>query len=94
MMLEEIKKYLRISNTAYDAEITDLIEAAKADLRLSGVINIDETDALIKRAVSTYVKANFGWNNPDVDKLQNSYNLLKGHLTLSAEYTEVEDAIS
>lgn len=93
-MLEEIKKYLRISNTAYDAEITDLIEAAKADLRLSGVINIDETDALIKRAVSTYVKANFGWNNPDVDKLQNSYNLLKGHLTLSAEYTEVEDAIS
>ena len=93
-MLEEIKKYLRISNTAYDAEITDLIEAAKADLRLSGVINIDETDALIKRAVSTYVKANFGWNNPDVDKLQNSYNLLKGHLTFSAEYTEVEDAIS
>lgn len=93
-MLEEIKKYLRISNTAYDAEITDLINAAKADLRLSGVINIDETDALIKRAVSTYVKANFGWNNPDVDKLQNSYNLLKGHLTLSAEYTEVEDAIS
>lgn len=93
-MLEEIKKYLRISNTAYDAEITDLINAAKADLRLSGVINIDETDALIKRAVSTYVKANFGWNNPDVDKLQNSYNLLKGHLTFSAEYTEVEDAIS
>lgn len=93
-MLEEIKKYLRISNTAYDAEITDLIDAAKADLRLSGVINIDETDTLIKRAVSTYVKANFGWNNPDADKLTNSYNSLKSHLSLSVEYTEVDDVIS
>lgn len=31
-MLEDVKTVLRISNNAYDAEIEDLIEAAKMDL--------------------------------------------------------------
>lgn len=92
-MLTSIKTSLRISNTAYDSEIQDLIDAAKADLSLSGVTKLDETDPLIKRSVTTYVKANFGWNNPDSEKLQNSYNMLKGHLTLSAEYTEVTENV-
>ena len=41
-MLEDVKTVLRISNSAYDTEIEDLIEAAKLDLKLSGV-NIDKT---------------------------------------------------
>lgn len=88
-MLEKIKKSLRISNAAFDDEIVDLIEAAKSDLQLSGVNVIDETDSLIIRAVTTYVKANFGWDNPDAERLQTSYDMLKTHLALSAEYTEV-----
>jgi len=116
-MLEDVKAILRISNSAYDAEIEDLIEAAKIDLKLSGV-NIDKTvtqtytpepteetpdpdpveiqvmDPLIKRAITVYVKANFGWNNPDSERLQQSYNMLKIHLALSQEYAEVtEDAV-
>ena len=111
-MLEDVKTILRISNNAYDAEIEDLIEAAKIDLKLSGV-NIDKTvtetytpepteenpepepveiqvmDPLIKRAIIVYVKANFGWDNPDAERLQKSYDMLKTHLALSAEYTEV-----
>lgn len=109
-MLDDVKTVLRISNNAYDAEIEDLIEAAKIDLKLSGV-NIDKTvtetytpepteenpelgpveiqvmDPLIKRAIIIYVKANFGWNNPDAERLQQSYNMLKIHLALSQEYT-------
>lgn len=95
-MLEDVKTVLRISNNAYDAEIEDLIEAAKMDLILSGVheSKIVETDPLIKRAIMVYVKANFGWNNPDAEKLQHSYNMLKIHLALSQEYAEVtEDAV-
>lgn len=92
-MLETTKTILRISNTAYDDEIQDLIDAAKSDLSLSGVKKLDETDPLIKRAIITYVKANFGWNNPDSAKLQNSYEMLKCHLTLSAEYTEVVESV-
>ncbi len=91
-MLGDIKTALRISinNTAFDSEITDLIAAARADLRLSGILESkvnDDTDPLIKRAITVYVKANFGWNNPDAERLQQSYDMLKSHLALSQEYT-------
>ena len=89
-ILDDVKTALRISNTAFDGEITDLISAARSDLKLSGVhesrVN-DDTDALIKRAIVVYCKANFGWNNPDAEKLQQSYDMLKMHLSLSQEYT-------
>lgn len=85
-MLSKIKKSLRISNIALDDEIQDLIDAAKADLKLAGVVNIDETDPLIIRAVTTYVKANFGYDNPDSIKLQQSYEMLRNHLSMSVEY--------
>ena len=90
-MLSRIKQVLRISNTAFDIEIQDLIDAAIDDLRLSGVTEVDETDPLIIRAVTTYVKANFGWNNPDSEKLNHSYSMLKMHLTLSQDYSPVEE---
>lgn len=91
-MLQAAKKALRISqnNRAFDDDVIDLIDAARADLALSGVLLSkveDDGDPLIKRAVITYVKSNFGWDNPDSVKLQDSYNSLKIHLTLSQEYT-------
>ncbi len=96
-LIDDIKTALRISNTAFDSEINDLISAAQSDLKLSGVLESkvnDDTDPLIKRAIIIYIKANFGWNNPDAEKLQHSYNMLKIHLALSQEYAEVtEDAV-
>jgi len=90
-LLDDIKLTLRISNTAFDGEINDLISAAKADLMLAGILPAkanDDNDPLIKRAITVYVKANFGWNNPDAEKLQQSYAMIKGHLALSQEYTK------
>lgn len=86
-MLEAVKLALRISNPAYDDEIIDLIEAARLDLKLSGVnfTNEDE-DALIKRAIITYCKANFGYDNEEADRFQNAYLLLKQHLSLAGDY--------
>ena len=46
----------------------------------------DTTDPLVRRAITTYVKANFGWDNPDAERLQKAYDLLKMHLTLSTDY--------
>lgn len=87
-MIITVKLALRISNTAYDSEITDLIAEAKADLKLCGVIEgkIIETDVLIKRAIVTYCKANFGLNNADSEKLQRSYEAIRNHLTMSIDY--------
>jgi len=62
-MLEDIKDSLRVSGDDLNLEILDLIEAAKADLILSGVLEskVIDTDPLIKRAVTVYCKANFGY---------------------------------
>lgn len=88
-MLDDVKLALRISNQAYDVEIADLIDAAKLDLQISGVNKIDETDPLIKRAIIVYVKAHFGYDNPDAERLQQSYVLLKQHLSMAGDYDVV-----
>ena len=93
-LVYSIRQYLRINHTRFDAEITDLIEAAKADLLLGGIIASkveNESDALIKRAITCYVKAEFGLDNADADKYRNSYEMLKRHLQLSSEYI-IEEA--
>lgn len=89
-ILDDAKLALRISNTAFDNEINDLISAARQDLTLSGILDTkanDDSDVLIKRAIIVYVKANFGFDNPDVEKLQQSYESLKISLALSTDYT-------
>lgn len=85
-LIDDVKKTLRISLTAHDTEITDLIAAAKADLGICGLLTITETDPLIKRAIITYCKANFGWDNPESEKLQMSYESIRNHLSLSQDY--------
>lgn len=88
-----VRQALRINHTHLDGEITDLIEAARADLSLGGILPArvnDESDALIKRAIVNYVKAEFGLDNADAGKYRESYDMLKRHLMLSTEYTTAE----
>ena len=85
-MLEKIKSSLRVKSTKLDVEIQDIIEAAKLDLKISGVTKINEADPLIIQAVKTYCKANFGLDNKDSEKYQKSYDMLKQHLSLCGEY--------
>jgi len=89
MMLQKIKDALRVSGEALDEEIQDLIDAAKADLRLSGITK-NEDDPLIVRAITIYCKAHFGYEEPaQAELFMRSYNALKAHLALSKEYIEV-----
>ena len=71
-MLEEVKSALRISNSAYDKEIKNLIDACKLDLVTSGVASSyfskDTFGALIKQAIILYCKAQFGYDNQDALK--------------------------
>ena len=90
-LLDDVKLALRITSSAFDDEVVDLIEAARQDLILSGVSQNkaqDENDPLIKRAITVYCKAHFGFDNPEAERFQQSYDMLKAHLTLSAEYTQ------
>lgn len=85
-ILDDVKVSLRITSTAYNTEINDLISACKADLTLSGINTTDDTDTLIKRCIMSYVKAHFGYNNPDSDRLKEAYDSLKRHLALTESY--------
>jgi len=90
-LLDDIKKALRVTHTALDSEITDLIEEARQDLIQSGVSSSkanDVTDSLIKRAIRTYCRANFITDIDQAERFQESYNMLKIHLALSGDYTE------
>lgn len=89
-MLNSIKDSLRINGNDLDIEIQDLIDAAKADLILSGVHEdkVVDTDPLIKRAITVYCKAHFGYDDVNMaERFEQSYISLKHHLTLSSEYT-------
>ncbi|MEX3713649.1 head-tail connector protein [Cytobacillus horneckiae] len=96
-MLSIVKTSLRISHDLLDEEIKDLIEAARRDLILSGISSDkaneeEKIDPLIKRAIIIYCKANFGFNSGETDRVtsvnryQESYNLLKNHLSLAGDY--------
>jgi uncharacterized phage protein (predicted DNA packaging) len=92
-VLNEIKLALRVTHSAFDTDVLELIEEARADLMLSGISSVkaeDDTDPLIKRAVKTYCKANFGFDNPDAERLQQSYEMIKQHLSLAGDYKKVE----
>lgn len=87
-ILDEAKLALRIAaaTTDFDSEISGLIDAALADLSLAGLAAGDTTKPLIKQAVITYCKGNFGYDNPDAERLRLAYDLLKAHLTLAEDY--------
>jgi uncharacterized phage protein (predicted DNA packaging) len=91
LLLDSIKLRLRITHDALNDEINDLIEEAREDLKLSGISDLKadaetDIDPLIKRAITVYVQANFGTENPNAERLQKSYDLLKNHLTLAGDY--------
>lgn len=86
-MLEIVKTALRITTTAYDSELMYLIDAAKLDLGIAGVVLPEELDALIKKAVITYCKMSFGLPE-DYDRLKRSYDEQKAQLSNATGYTD------
>lgn len=86
-MLSRVKLALRITTNAYDDELNGLIEAAKLDLGIAGVIVPAELDAIVSLAIITYCKCHFG--EPDeYDRLKASYDEQKAQLSMCTGYTE------
>ena len=86
-LTEKMRAALRISSTSekITEEINDCIAACKMDLQDVGVKKLEETDALIIRAITLYCKAEFGFNN-NAEQFRKSYDALKMRLALSVEY--------
>ena len=90
-LLDDVKVACRVTSTAYNTELTDLIDAALADL---GITDIDPDllvktgiMPLIKRAVLTYCKMNFGeLEEGKYDRLKAAYDEQKSQLLMSSTY--------
>lgn len=86
-LLLKVKTALRITTDAFDDELTDLIEAAKLDLQIAGVTIPACMDAIVKRAIVTYCKMNFGLPD-DYDRLKRSYDEQKAQLSTATGWTD------
>jgi len=87
--LVKVKEALRIKSTAFDNDLSLLIESAKADLGVAGVINLSENDPLIERAIITYCAMNS--INQDADRrewLKRSYDEQKAQLSTCTGFTD------
>jgi hypothetical protein len=90
-MLEKVKMALRIKTDAYDSELNGLIDSARLDMGIAGVIVPDELDALVERAIITYCKMSFGLPE-DYDRLKRSYDEQKAQLSNATGYTDWGEA--
>ena len=97
-MLEAVKLALRITTTAFDNELNQLIAAAKTDLGIAGVtvpVTTDSNlDQIIQRAIITYCKLNFGELDrvEMYDRLKSSYDEQKAQLSMATGFTTWTEA--
>lgn len=91
MTLAEVKTALRVTTTAYDDEITSLMDSAMQDLGVAGV-EFATVDDIVKTAVITYCKIHF-WRVSDREyaNLKASYDEQKAQLSMCTGYTDWGD---
>lgn len=85
-ILTAVKTALRITTTAFDDELNELILAALLDMKLAGISNQDTDDPLVRRAVITYCRLHFG-EPDDFDRLKKSYDEQKAQMSMATGYT-------
>lgn len=91
-LLVAVKKSLRIFADIFDDDLTELIEAAKNDLKMRGVDNINEDAPLVRQAVKLYCRGNFA--NGDVKErelYQSRYLDLAGAMSLCSYYEDGDE---
>ena len=93
-MLDRVKLALLITGNDFDSELSDLIDAAAKDLGIAGVdalvISTDTNDALIIRAIITYVGYQFEIMHGSLDRsaaYKKSYDEQKAQLGMATGYT-------
>ena len=84
-LLDEVKLSLRVKTDAFNEEIQSLIEAAKLDLYNAGINIPEEPDSLLKQAIKTYCRINFG-NYEKAEDLRKAYNSLVVKLQVAEGY--------
>ena len=93
-LLSDIKKSLRVTTDALDAEVQMLVDAALIDMERAGVnpalLQLDENgdigNALVKKAVTVLCKADFGYDvQSEAYRFEASYDRILNALLNSSE---------
>ena len=92
-LLDKVKAACRVTSNAYDEELTDLIGSGLADMGItdikSAVLTDTDPDPLIRKAVITYCRMNFGYQDElAYNRLKASYDEQKSQLLMSGSYTD------
>lgn len=91
-LLDDVKISLRVTTNAYDSEINDLINSAKKDLQIAGImesvtVSTADMNKAVVTAIKTYCKMNFG-NPQNYENLKKSYDEQKAQMSMSTGYTD------
>lgn len=93
-LLAKAKTALRVTTTAFDDEIKDIISAGYEDLETRGVqivVSEDSVSPMVLRALLTYTRMYFG--DPDNwDRLRVAYDRQLGQLMTTSGYTNWGDS--
>lgn len=91
-LLDDVKISLRVTTNAYDSELNDLIDSAKKDLQIAGImesvtVSTADMNKAVVTAIKTYCKMNFG-NPQNYENLKKSYDEQKAQMSMSTGYTD------
>lgn len=93
--IDDVRTALRITVLDYDNELTSLINAAKLDLGIAGVVVPESLDAIVERAVITYCKVHFSaLSDGEYSRLKASYDEQKAQLYTATGYTDWGSAVT
>lgn len=96
-LLDDVKTACLVSSDAFNNELTDLINAALADMGITNisadVLTATNPPPLIKMAIKTYCKMNWLRTKEDtnvalIDGLKASYDEQKSQLLMSSTYND------
>lgn len=86
-LVNAAKLAARITTTAFDSQVSMLLDAAMLDMGVAGVEVPETVDAIVQQAAITYFLMHFG--EPDqYDRLKKSYDEQKAQLSTCTGYTD------
>ena len=86
-LVNAAKLAARITTTAFDSQVSMLLDAAMLDMGVAGVEVPETMDAIVQQAAITYFLMHFG--EPDLyDRLKKSYDEQKAQLSTCTGYSD------
>lgn len=85
-IIAKVKTDLRITHTALDVDISDMVDACVEDLRIVGVQVMEPPDVTILAAIKLYCRAAYTDDTGKAEAYMVRYNAMKATLMMAKEY--------